>query len=602
MLKRAFFAGERDDELTVRLIQPGKMTKTAGALPAVEEFISRLRPDPKYMYTLVNAMGYSEYFGPNSNTDWYGYNEHLDFNGLLHTPDACGQHGQYEGWRTDPLVQARVAKSWPYGFPCFYGASVYAHHKNTDPATLGFGDVIYATENDPMKRIELVMRIDVELAAKRGHSALIDRIQRGERTDVSMGTKVPFDVCSICGDWDAIKTAWKGFDHKRHPHPGTAILVYHRTVKPIRGLAVTQADYCEHMLHSRGKVLPDGRKVFVFNDFCRFFDISIVWVGADRTARVMWFLSASGAKPRGASMPSLDDFLKSASAGTQNNEMAKVAGMSSSEAPQDKTAEMEKEIKGGLMRKIDLCAKAEMDLPFGVLSPFSKMFGLKTLLSTLAGMGIALRPNEFHMLVGADDPTQFTVAKMAHECGATFNTSLPVGMRADYAVSPAEFNTKLAEELLPLVAARSSFAPHLAVRLEQVGQAKFASANKKVSLAGAHIEKVAAQYNGYRASLLAEADGLFPRYHEVVPPCTLDLVKNASAGALLLSSPSVVHWISAHLEKVADIEDEVGAAVNYVITDCELSKLASLGVGVRTALMQGGNFISAVKSAVRTAL
>jgi hypothetical protein len=610
MLKRAFYAGERDDELTVRLVQPGSMTKVAGALPVVDEFISRLRPDPKYMFTLVNAMGYSEYFGPNSNTDWYGHNEHLDFNGLLHAPENCEQHGEFEGWRTDPTVQARLAKSWPFGFPSFYGATVYAHHKNTDPATLGFGDVIFATENDPMKRIELVMRIDVELAAKRGHSAILDRVHRGDRVDVSMGCKVPFDFCSICTDWEAVKKAWKGYDRKRHPHPGTAILVYHKTVKPIRGLAITKADYCEHMLHSRSKVLHDGRKVFVFNDFPRFFDISVVWVGADKTARVMWFLS-SGKQPKGKAPPSLDDFMKGASDMTKvASEEPRKAGpgrlltRDDLRAASEKKSEMEKEIRGGLMRKVDLCANSEVDLPFGVMAPFSKMFGLKTLLSTLAGLGVALRPGEFHMLVGMERPAHAPIAKMAHEAGVTFKTSMPVGLSSEYMVSGADFNAKLAAELMPYVAERSAFAPHLSVRLGQM-DTMMKTAQRvapKQAMEGLFVSKVAALYNGYRASLLAEADTLFPRYFEVEPPCTSDLVKSASSGTLLLSSPSVVHWISAHLEKVADVEDEVGAAVNYVLTDRDFSKLSALGVGVCASLSRGGNFISAVKSAVRTAL
>jgi hypothetical protein len=602
MLKRAFFAGERDDELTVRLVRPGTMTKVAGTLPAVDEFISRLRPDPKYMYTLVNAMGYSEYFGPNSNTDWYGYNEHLDFNGLLHVPEKCDHHGEFENWRTDPRVQARVAKSWPYGFPSFYGATVYAHHKNHDPATLGFGDVIFATENDPMKRIELVMRIDTALAAKRGHSALLDRIQRGERTDVSMGCKVPFDFCSICTDWDQVKKAWKGYDRKRHPHPGTAILVYHKTVKPIRGLAITQADYCEHMVGSRGKVRPDGRKVYVFNDFPRFFDISVVWVGADRTARVMWFLSAH--KVEKGQRSSFDDLLKTAA--SREPALTKVANVSSPSPAQgqSKTAEMEKEIKGGLMRKVHLCADSEMELPFGVMAPFTQMFGLKTLLSTLAGMGVALRPNEFHMLVGVEKPAHAPLAKEAQAQGVTFKTSLP-GFSKEYAVSGEHFNAKLAMELLPYLENRSSFAPYVATRLGELDtKIKCASEARvtKQSLEGPFVSKVAALYNGYRASLLSEADALFPRYHEVVPPCTSDLMKSASVGSLLLSLPSVVHWISAHLEKVADVEDEVGTAVNYVTSNYDLTKLSAFGVGVQSELSQGGNFISAVKSAVRTAL
>jgi len=316
---------------------------------------------------------------------------------------------------------------------------------------------------------------------------------------------------------------------------------------------------------------------------------------------VMWFLSAGKAKHEPSKfeaktrIATFDDLLNYK---TAQDESMKIAAVE-----QPKTAEMEKEIRGGLMRKVDLCANGEMELPFGVMAPFSKQFGLKTLLSTLAGLGIALRPNEFHMLVGMEMPAHGAIAKMAHEAGVTFKTSMPVGMRTDLMVSSANFNTKLAAELLPYLDQRSSFAPHLAVRLGQMS--KTASESRvapRQSMDGRVMAKIAALYNGYRASLLRESDTLFPHYFDVVRPSTADLVKSASGGALLLSSPSVVHWVSAHLEKVADVEDEVVTAVNYVISDRDHTKLAALGVGVCAELNKGGNFISAVKSAVRTAL
>ena len=43
-----------------------------------------------------------------------------------------------------------------------------------------------------------------------------------------------------------------------------------------------------------GKILPDGRKVFVYNHYPRFFDISFVFIGADRTSFVLEKI-ASGA-------------------------------------------------------------------------------------------------------------------------------------------------------------------------------------------------------------------------------------------------------------------------------------------------------------------
>lgn len=598
-IKRAFSSA--DEAVSVRVLHPGVPgTKVAGMLPLVEEFVARLKPDPKYVYTLVNAMGYSEFYGPNSNRDWYGHNEHLGFNGLTHDPEACSQHGEYRGWQTDPVVQARVAKSWPFGYPCFYGATVYAHHKNTDPASLGFGDVIFAARNESMKRIELVMRVDVALAHQRGHSSILDRIARGDRVDVSMGTKVPFDLCSICTDWDEVKKAWKGYDSKRHTSPGTAILLYHRMHKHIRGLAVTKADYCEHMVNSPGQTLPDGRKVFVYNDFPKFFDISFVWVGADRTARVMWFMGQDSSIHRPYSIGELlskgaADMTKTAS------EKAEPGTLLTRERLRQmgKKTAMEKEIPGGLARKVELCANSEMDLPFGPMSEFSKLFGVKTLLSTLGGLGVALKPHEFHAVIGTEHPLHASVSKMAAEHRMTFRTSLP-GSSDQYAVEGSLFNTKLARLLLPYVGARSSLAPHLHVRLETLE--KVAEAPVRQLLDAVFVHDVAMAYSGYRGSLIKEASTLLPKYLEMMPPDSGDLMKISSSAGLLLSSPTVVHWLSAHLEKVGEVEVELGEATKYVMTSPEYSKLSAFGSELCSRMGINTNYMTALKTAAKAAL
>lgn len=162
----------------LELLQPGDRIKTAGAMPEVQRYLNTLRPDPAYTYALVNAMGYSEYYGTNSNADWYGYCPELDFNGLLHAWPDIGQNLE-----TDRMK----GRDWPYGYPSFYGAHVYAHHKNTDPVQLGFGDVQFVYANSHMKRIELLMRIHNEEARKKGHLNIVERIHAGERCDVSMG-------------------------------------------------------------------------------------------------------------------------------------------------------------------------------------------------------------------------------------------------------------------------------------------------------------------------------------------------------------------------------------------------------------------------------
>jgi hypothetical protein len=268
--------------VAVELLDGGSL-KTAGVGTPVQDFISTLKPERDITYALVSAMSYSEFFGPNSNHDYYGYNPHIDFNGLLHSWSDFGR---------DPKLDAIKARDWPHGYPCFYAATVYAHHRNTDPKSLGFGDVIYVYANPHMRRIELVERIFEDEAKSKGHGDFLRRIADGARVDVSMGAKVPFDACSRCTDWERFRHAMGQFKPDKHRHVMQAVLEEHKR-KRIRGVAETRAQYCECMRLHAGKVMDDGQLVFVYNDAPRFFDISKVIVGADRTSRVMWSLPSA---------------------------------------------------------------------------------------------------------------------------------------------------------------------------------------------------------------------------------------------------------------------------------------------------------------------
>ena len=182
----------------------------------------------------------------------------------------------------------------------------------------------------------------------------------------------------------------------------------------------------------------------------------------------------------------------------------------------------------------------------------------------------------------------------------TFKTSLP-GINNNYAVSAEFFSVKLAKQLLHLLDDRSSFAPHLHYRLA-TAQQKVASAPVAQLIDAAFVHDVAASYNGYRGSLLKEAANLFPLYSSVVPLTAQDLMKTASSAGLLLSPHAVVHWVSAHLEKVADAEVEVGAVMKYVMSVPEYSKLSAVGSAVCQQMDSKTNFLMALKKAATTAL
>ena len=276
MLKVSLFSGESEYGPTVVPLftkADAVLEKYASAtlLPDVVRYIDTLRPRQDAQYVLVNAMGAGEYFGSNINGDYFTEAS------LIHRPDD---------WGNNPLLNKIRAKDWPYGYPTFYYAHPYAHHRNKD-ATRAFGEVELAVWNDRMKRVELVTRVDKAKCVQFGGQAVWDKLQAGQFPDVSMGCKVPFDTCSICLDWKAYRAAQETFDPKVHKHPGEAVLRWHKNKHKIRGVSITRADYCDHAKKQMNKILPDGRKVFVYNDYPKFFDISFVFIGADKTAKTM---------------------------------------------------------------------------------------------------------------------------------------------------------------------------------------------------------------------------------------------------------------------------------------------------------------------------
>ena len=570
-VKRAYFPGERQGELLVREIVPGESTKVASALcPGAQDFIATLKPDPRYTYVLTNAMGFSQYYGANSNKDWYGYNEHLNFDGLLNSWSDIGENLEADRMK---------GKGWSYGYPCFYGATVYAHHKNTDPQRLGFGDVIFAGINPYMKRVELVQRVFNEEAAKKGHTSILQRIRAGERVDVSMGCKVPFDFCSICTDWDAVRTAWKSFNPKLHKHPGIAILAYHKKVKPIRGLAITKVDYCQHMLTMGGKILPNGQKVFVYNDFPRFFDISFVWIGADRTARVMWHLS-EGALPRST--------VPDASRGSLEALLRRLL------VSRGKVAMMEKEIPNGIAQAVHADAARMPSLDSTTIRVVSG--DPRKALSTLASLGILLKPGEFAEMV------------LGHGLGSekvSFDLTKE-GVDDTYAVSPDLVDVKLANAFAPMMASRSGFAPFLNERLLQGG--KVASRPVPKVISHPVMDKIAQQYNGYRLSVMEKSATIFgkpiPWLEKEVPQLKLGPALPAPLDppgpGLLLGPGAMVHFTASHMPRAEVAGTPINTVAHYATAENSFNRLVTIGVALRAAMEVGkaGGLLQAAKKVV----
>jgi intein/homing endonuclease len=89
--------------------------------------------------------------------------------------------------------------------------------------------------------------------------------------------KVLFDLCSICTDWTrALPLLGK-----------PKLLLKEHKKQPIRGVSATRQGYCQHLKFELNRIYPDGRKVQMINMHPRFFDLSFVFIGADKTSKVM---------------------------------------------------------------------------------------------------------------------------------------------------------------------------------------------------------------------------------------------------------------------------------------------------------------------------
>lgn len=490
--------------------------KTAShfVVPEVLRYIETIRPENDVCYTLVNALGASEFYSSNSNADAFPESS------LIHRPDR---------WTGNPILDAPVGRQWSYGFPSFYGAHAYPHHRNKDPKK-SLGDVTFVCWNDRMKRVELVTRVTKDRCLSNGGQAIWDKLQSGQYAEVSMGSKVPFDNCSICTDWDVYHKAKASFDPKRHVFEGAAVLEWHKK-KPIRGVAITRANYCEHMLKSPNKILPDGRKVFVYNDYPRFFDISYVFIGADKTAKTLLHLS----RPGMTSSPS-EAFVKKA------GEL--FLGMSKTAAELPKTSA----VKSSEMYKQDIpsqfvpaavatVTRKERDLPTDVLDRLARS-PLPSMLATLGSAGVVLRPREFQRIILVSEGSG-DLADMLQSCGSVFpRCQADPGFRLQH----GDILPDVVKEILPFLLRRSALSEplHLRVVISSGSEPSTAKTATAPSLLSEPLRKISSRYTAYRAQImdsLAHAPAFFSVAHgaggtpkvasELFSPLTVGYVQSA---------------------------------------------------------------------------
>jgi hypothetical protein len=255
MDKRVTF--EPGDGLTGSLIERVDVTRVGGGFdklagathPEVARFLRDLRPDPRRQYVLIAPMGSWEVWGNNKNGDLFPELA-LSFDKTRDDPTARAL--ELEARFLVPFGKRLPPGNYTnFGFRTFLDALRYREHANKDPSR-SYGDIVLAVWNPMLRRVEVITRHDREAAKRVGAEQIITDIDEGRPRKVSMGCRVPFDVCSVCGN-----------------------------------IARTTAHYCEHLRTRMGSVMDDGTVVGAYNLFPRFFDLSDVLVPAAPESAVL---------------------------------------------------------------------------------------------------------------------------------------------------------------------------------------------------------------------------------------------------------------------------------------------------------------------------
>lgn len=143
----------------------------------------------------------------------------------------------------------------------------YRNHKNRDESK-SYGVVKLSSYNEPMQRIELIVALNgTKQAADKNGGLVADQevelLEKQADIPVSMACHVKYDTCSSCGNNARSRDEYcKGID---------------------------EGGLCKHggLKNNIGVTCEDGHQLHADNPHPKFFDISKVIRGADRTAFVL---------------------------------------------------------------------------------------------------------------------------------------------------------------------------------------------------------------------------------------------------------------------------------------------------------------------------
>ena len=369
----------------------------------VASFLNTFSPDSGFVYLHVIAMGAGEYYGCNINGDYFPER------------DLIARH--------DTFVTT---------------AKVFKEHDNK-PYSPDYGHVVFSWYNPKMHRVELILAID-----KIKGKEFIDRQARGEQLEVSMGCKVAYDVCSICGN-----------------------------------KAKKASDYCNHIRQDKKKIYPDGKQPYMINYNPTFFDISIVRRRADRIAYVLSKVASADASIGNYMADEFENLDKSyipyapepeeAVFDWVEPEVEKAASIASprSATLQEKIAMIKRINSGavkvmneGVQKLLPALEAQEKDLPVELLDHIARKYSLPDIMRSFALRAIPMKPREFTRIIIVQ--TGIPKEKF-HEVLKGVMQAKPLDRFPD-----GNYVGEIGSLLDPFLMDRSSFLPALMHRIEEL--------------------------------------------------------------------------------------------------------------------------------------
>jgi len=302
----------------------------------------------------------------------------------------------------------------------------------------------------------------------------------------------------------------------------------------------TRDDYCIHMRpppelrekYGPNKVIPDGRVCCVINKKPRFFDISFVFIGAEKTAKTMAKLASRGdqlcfgdvcSRPmlsaevydlaeKRSSMSEPVHLEKAASCGSScgiepaGDVMEKLAaGFRIKTSQEEKLSEILKRVPGRFVRKLSSLRRTEPDLPGPLVTAFSRRFPLRDVLGGFGRLGIVLKPHEFQR-AALTRMGEESFADRLDEDRSVFrqvpeiDSSTPCCGGEGVAPLLADMLGKMDPGMIP---GRTALGRNFRIRITSITIEPKNGLPTRNEVMEPLLDKVSAAYNGYRQNYLA---------------------------------------------------------------------------------------------------